>query len=280
MMHRPEQTDLSRPSSPQAIISENDDNLEQMAEKIRKLQAMLNDKSKMTISDDEVAKKMFPTTDPDEVPGQSGDEIETDSPSVNSSSHTPFLSKVGDHKTKENGLILFRCHDTDDENESWCDADKAVTNVGKKEFRWYVNDNNLNKTAYTPVAVKPVKPVGKKDMKRMANMSKVRADVSKFMSKIIERRQTNDGEKYKVLTDDLRATWKTIDDIGPDFCRLINEFNAKKSNDVPKPTSKKTKEKVKNKSPVTKKGPTKKSGGTASTTRKQTSKKKEYAKCS
>ena len=86
------------------------------------------------------------------------------------------------------------------------------------------------------------------------------------------------GKKKKVLTDDLRATWKTIDDIGPDFCRLINEFNAKKSNDVPKPTSKKTKEKVKNKSPVTKKGPTKKSGGTASTTRKQTSKKKRIRK--
>ena len=115
-------------------------------------------------------------------------------------------------------------------------------------------------------------------MKRMANMSKVRADVSKFMTKIIERREINDGGKYKVLTDDQRATWKTIDDIGLDFCRLINEFDAKKNNDVPKPTSKKTKEKVKNKSPVTKKGPSKKSGGTASTTRKQTSKKKEYAK--
>ena len=278
MMQTDEQTLPSTRTHPERTIGNENDNVEKLAEKIKQLEALLDERSKRAISDEELAIKMFPRIDPDEVIVQSSD-TETEDPSVNSGKDKPFLSKIGNHKSKKNGVILFRCHDTDDENDSWCDADKAVTNVGKKEFRRYVKVNKLKQKTYTPVDVKPIKPVGKKDLKRMANLSKGKANVSTIITKIIGKRRTNDGEKYKVLTEDLRATWKTIDEIGPDFSQLITEYDdpdrRDEESDVPKSNKKKKKEKRKKKSPTKKKAQSKKNDGTVSTKHKQSSKTSE-----
>ena len=210
--------------SPQENVCNANNNVEKMAQKIKQLEAILNERNKRAISDDEIAMKMFPPIDPDEVVPQSSD-TETEAASVNSANDKPFLSKIGDHRSKTNGLILFRCHDTDDENDSWCDADKAVTNVGKKEFKRYVKINKLKEQTYTPATAQPVKAVGKKDLKRLANISKGKSNGSKVITKIIEKRKTNNGQKYKVITEDLQVTWKTMDEMGPDYTKLITEYD-------------------------------------------------------
>ena len=103
-----------------------------MAEKIRKLEAMLNDTVRRTDTLEEVdMNKLFPREDPDEIRSYTPTDPSSDDLSVNTSKDKPFLPGIGGHTLKENGAISFRCHDTDDHNESWCLADKAITNVGK-----------------------------------------------------------------------------------------------------------------------------------------------------
>ena len=278
-MNTEEQIQTSKTNSPERTISNEINNVEQMAEKIKQLELILNERSKRDIADEMAAIKMFPTIDPDEVVIAESSDTDTEAPTLNSGEDKPFLSIIGDHRSKKNGLILFRCHDTDDENDSWCDADKAITNVGKKEFRRYIKLNKLKQKTYAPVTVKPTKPVGKKDLKRMANLSKEKAVVS--MTKIIEKRKTNAGEKYKVLMEDLGSTWKTIDEIGPDFRQLITEYDdqqktkEKPKKNTPKNTPTKNKKTTKKNSPTKNTKTTKKNSPTKN---KKTTKKNSPTK--
>ena len=169
----------------------------------------------------------FKPTDPEEVDSCGlSSSTESELESVNSAKDNPFLSTIGGHKFRDDGAILFRCHDTDDDNESWCNSNKAITNVGKKVFEKYVNSKNLKKKTYTPQSIKPA---SKKDLRRLANINKAKQDVKKVMLKIVERRKAKNGDMYKVLTEDLKHTWETIESIGPEFCQLMNEYNQKQS---------------------------------------------------
>ena len=255
----------------QPAVSDNrsvNSNVEKMAEKIRNLEAMLNDTVRRTDTLEEVdINKLFPREDPEEIRSYTQTDTSSDDLSVNTAKDKPFLTGIGGHTFKENGAILFRCHDTDDDNESWCLADKAITNVGKKLFKKYVEDNKLKKTSYTPATVKPI---SKKNLKKLANISQSKANNSKNIIKIIETRRTNDGDKYKVICQDLTTTWKTNNQIGPNFMQLINEFE--KVNGQDKQTkdknTQKTKAHTKKKSP--KKSVKSKKNSTPKSTKKRT----------
>ena len=92
-----------------------------MAAKIRKLEAMLNDTVRRTDTLEEVdMNKLFPSEDPDEIRSYTQTDLSSDLCSVNTAQDKPFLTGIGGHTFKQNGAILFRCCDTDDENESWC----------------------------------------------------------------------------------------------------------------------------------------------------------------
>ena len=216
-------------------------NLETMATKIKELQAMLTQKEGPNKTDndedDEDIVYPFDPIDIDEVRNHSSSssETESDHESVNSAKDSPFLSTIGGHKFRDNGAISFRCHDTDDDNESWCDANKAITNVGKKVFNTYVKENKLKKASYNPVSVKPV---SKKDLRKVANKAKAKQNVEKVMLKITNKRRSLEGVIYKVMTDDLKETWKTKNEIGPHFDRLVTEYVERQSSGQSSDTSK------------------------------------------
>ena len=194
-----------------------------MAQKIQELEQMLRDTVKRTTTLEEVDMNFLFPNEEEENKSSSKSNTDTKILSVNTADDTPFLSKISEHKFKQNGAILFLCQDSDEDNETWCDANKAITNVGTKTFKKYVSENNLKKKTYTPTFAKNVT---KTQVKSNANKSKIKAGASKDMIKIIGKRKAKKGVMYKVVAKDLTENWKTIEEIGSDYPRLLNEYQA------------------------------------------------------
>ena len=194
-----------------------------IAQKIEELEQMLRDTVKRTTTLEEVDMNFLFPNEEEENKSSSKSNTDTEISSVNTADDTPFLSKISEHKFKQNGAILFLCQDSDEDNETWCDANKAITNVGTKTFKKYVSENNLKKKTYTPTFAKNVT---KTQVKSNANKSKIKAGASKDMIKIIGKRKAKKGVMYKVVAKDLTEKWKTIDEIGSDYPRLLNEYQA------------------------------------------------------
>ena len=198
--------------------------VDKMAAKIKQLEKMLCETVERTKKMEDVdMDKLFPKENVDDVEeySSSSDEAKSTVSSVNTADDTPFLSKIGEHKFKQNGAILFLCQDSDEDNETWCDANKAVTNVGQKTFRKYVSDNNLKKASYAPTFGKTIT---KQQAKSSANKSKINAVDSKELIKITEKRTSQKGDMYKVIAKDLSEEWYTVTEIGSDYSRLLKEY--------------------------------------------------------